>query len=85
MTSRQSERYYTVLSGEVFIVTEELSQLEENMRRLKIEFDIYFNGGPQRPPADGRWRVESVIKKFADAPKLSFSPAFPLQRARPAL
>ncbi len=55
---------------------EELSQLEDSLRRLKIEFDIYFNGGSQRPPTDTQWRVDSIIKKFSDSPKLTFAQRF---------
>jgi len=55
---------------------EELSQLEESLRRLKIEYDIYFNGGSQRPPKDTLWRVDSLIRKFSDSPKLSFAQRF---------
>ncbi|MCH8266929.1 MAG: hypothetical protein IH846_05400 [Acidobacteria bacterium] len=57
-------------------VDEELFHLEESLRRLKIEFDIYFNGGSQRPPTDSRWRVENLIKKYADAPKLTYAQRF---------
>ena len=45
---------------------EELSKLEDNLRRLKIDFDIYFNGGTKRPPTDGQWRVETMIKRLQD-------------------
>ena len=31
-------------------VEDYLARLEEDIRRLKIEFDIYFNGGSKRPP-----------------------------------
>ena len=55
---------------------EELSLLEDNLRRLKIEYDIYFNGGKPLPPTDLQWRVESVIKKFSDSQKLTFAQRF---------
>ena len=29
---------------------EQLTRLEDDIRRLKIEFDIYFNGAAKRPP-----------------------------------
>ncbi len=57
-------------------VDEELTQLEDNLRRLKIEYDIYFNGGSPRPPNDIQWRVESLVKKFSDAKRLSFAQLF---------
>ncbi len=55
---------------------EELTQLEDSIRKLKIEYDIYFNGGKDRPPYDLQWKVESVIKKYSDAQKLSFAQRF---------
>src|SRR5450759_3379999 len=55
---------------------EELSLLEDNLRRLKIEYDVYFNGGKPLPPTDIQWRVDSVIKKFSDSQKLTFAQRF---------
>jgi hypothetical protein len=57
-------------------VDEELSQLEEAMRRLKIEYDVYFGGGSKKPPADTQWRVDSLLKKYSDGHKLNFAQRF---------
>ena len=57
-------------------VDEELSQLEEAMRRLKVEYDIYFGGGSKKPPADTQWRVESLLKKYSDGHKMNFAQRF---------
>lgn len=57
-------------------VEEELSVLEDSIRRLKIEYDIFFNGGKDRPPNDLQWKVESLIKKYSDATRLSFAQRF---------
>ena len=46
-------------------VDEELGKLEDNIRRLKIEFEAYFNGGMPRPPNDTLYRVEQAIKKHS--------------------
>lgn len=54
-------------------VEEQLSRLEEDLRRLKVEFDIYFNGGAKRPPYDTKGRVETVIKRLADDRSLTFA------------
>ena len=54
-------------------IDEELDLLDNSLRRLKIEYDIYFGGGSKRPPNDTLWRVQSLIKKFSDSQKLSFS------------
>jgi hypothetical protein len=57
-------------------IEEELSKLDENIRRLKIEYEAYFNGGMPRPPHDTVFRVETAIKKFSDGSKLNFSQRF---------
>jgi hypothetical protein len=58
-------------------VDEELTRLEENIRRLQIEYEAYFNGGAPRPPNDTLYRVEQAIKKYSsDASKLNFSQRF---------
>ncbi len=46
-------------------VDEELGKLEENIRRVKIEYEAYFNGGLPRPPYDTIFRIESAIKKYS--------------------
>jgi hypothetical protein len=55
-------------------VDEELTRLDDDLRRLKIEYEIYFNGGSPRPPHDTLYRVETIIKRYSsDQSKLSFS------------
>lgn len=54
-------------------VDDQLKRLEEDIRRLKIEFDIYFNGASKRPPYDTKSRVENIIKRVADDRTLSFA------------
>jgi len=57
-------------------IDEELSKLEDSIRRLKIEYEAYFNGGQPRAPHDTVFRVESTIKKYSDAAKLNFGQRF---------
>ena len=54
-------------------IDEELNVLEDSLRRLKIEYDIYFGGGSKRPPADLEWRVNSLMKKFGENNKMTFT------------
>jgi hypothetical protein len=54
-------------------VEEQLARLEEDIRRLKVEFDIYFNGAAKRPPYDTKGRVDTLIKRLADERTLSFA------------
>lgn len=57
-------------------VDEELSLLEESIRRLKIEYDVYFGGGAKKPPADTVWRVEQILKKYSDGHRMNFGQRF---------
>ena len=47
-------------------VDEDLSQLEKDIRQLKIEYEQYFGGGRARPPADTEWRIELILKRYGD-------------------
>lgn len=55
---------------------EELTQLEETVRRLKIEYDIFFGGGSKKPPAEVEWRVQNLLRKFSDGQRLNFAQRF---------
>ena len=47
-------------------VDDELSQLERDIRQLKIEYEQYFGGGRARPPNDTQWRIEQMIKRYSE-------------------
>jgi len=47
-------------------IDEELAQLERDIRQLKIEYDQYFGGGRKRPPTEIEWRIELMIKRYAE-------------------
>lgn len=55
---------------------EQLSRLEEDIRRLRIEFDIFFNGGTKRAPYDTKGRVETLMKRLGDDRSLTFAQRF---------
>jgi hypothetical protein len=57
-------------------VDDELNQLDDAMRRLKVEYDVFFGGGSKKPPTDLEWRVQSLIKRHSDSQKLSFQQRF---------
>jgi hypothetical protein len=59
-------------------VEDQLTRIEEDIRRLKIEFDIYFNGGSKRPPYDTKLRVESHLKRLGDDRTLNFAQRYRL-------
>jgi hypothetical protein len=58
---------------------EELIKLEDDIRRLKIEWEVYFNGSSERPPRDLVYRIETYIKRrTADQSDLSFGQRYKL-------
>ena len=52
---------------------EELTVLETQLRRLKIEYEVYFSNPTKRPPTDVEWKVLSLLRKFSDGGRMSFS------------
>lgn len=58
---------------EIAQVDQQLVRLEEDIRKLKIDFDIYFNGSAKRPPLEARARLESNLKRIADDRNLSYA------------
>ena len=54
-------------------IEEELSQLSENLRKLKVEYEIFFNNPTKRPPNDLEWRVTNALRKCSDGARMSFS------------
>ncbi len=47
-------------------IDEELGQLERDIRQLKIEYEMYFGGGRKRPPTEIEWRVDLMVKRYAE-------------------
>lgn len=72
----RSSRRFPGLSGVILTVDEELNQLDDNVRRLKIEFDVFFGGGSKKPPTDLEWRVQSTLKKLSDGRRMSYGQRF---------
>ena len=52
---------------------EELVVLETQLRRLKIEYEVYFSNPTKRPPTDIEWKVLSLLRKFSDGGRMNFS------------
>lgn len=52
---------------------EQLTRLEDDIRKLRVEFDIFFNGGAKRPPYDTKGRVETFLKRLADDRTLTYA------------
>jgi hypothetical protein len=60
-------------------IDEELAKLEDDIRRLKIEYEVYFNGSSDRPPRDLVYHVETLIKRHtSDQSELNFGQRYKL-------
>jgi len=63
---------------ETAALDKQISRLEDDIRKLKIDFDIYFNGATKRPPLEARARLESMIKRISDNRGLSYGQRYQL-------
>ena len=52
---------------------EELNLLDTQLRRLKIEYEIFFSNPQKRPPNDIEWKVVALLRKFSDGGRMNFS------------
>src|SRR5216684_1673892 len=47
-------------------IDEDLATLEKDIRQLKVEYDQYFGGGRKRPPTEIEWRIDMMVKRYAE-------------------
>jgi len=73
--SRSKNKNNNKLTGGEYepTVDDQLTRLEDDIRRLKIEFDVFFNGASKRPPYDTKGRVETLIKRLGDDRSVSYA------------
>jgi len=48
-------------------IEEAIEQLEAGIKRLKVQYDMFFAGASQRPPYELRRQVEQLIRTFSNA------------------
>jgi hypothetical protein len=58
------------------VYDEDLATLDEGIRRLKIEYEIFFSGNRKKPPDDLRLRVEKISKRLAEATDMNLTQRF---------
>lgn len=71
-------RESTTRLEEAASVDQEILRLEDSIRKLKIDFDIFFNGAAKRPPLEARARLEAQIKRIADDRTLTYGQRYRL-------
>ena len=47
-------------------IDEDLAQMEKDIRQLKVEYDQFFGGGRKRPPTEIEWRIDVLLKRYAE-------------------
>jgi hypothetical protein len=57
-------------------IDEELTHLDSLLRRLKIEYEVFFNNPTKRPPGDMEWKVLAMLRKYSDGGRMNFSQRF---------
>jgi hypothetical protein len=57
-------------------IDDELTLLEDQLRRLKVEYDMYFGGGSKKPPTEIEWKVKTLLKKFSDGHHMNYAQRF---------
>jgi hypothetical protein len=57
-------------------VDEELDVLASHLRRLKIEYEIYFSNPQKKLPTDIEWKVLTLLRKFNDGNRMNFAQRF---------
>jgi hypothetical protein len=65
--------------NEVISVEQMLARLEEDIRKIKIDWGIYFAGGSRRAPHEARGRIESQIKRITDDRSLTYAERYQFQ------
>ena len=63
---------YTMDGDSLVTIDEELTLLESQLRRLKIEYEVFFSNPAKKPPTDVEWKVLSLLRKFSDGGRMSF-------------
>lgn len=71
--STKHERLVRSRVDEAHEIDQQLARMEDELRKLKIDFDIYFNGASKRPPLEARARVDAFIKRLNDNRNLTFA------------
>lgn len=57
---------------------EMLDRVEDLLRRLSLEYEIYFSGGRKLPPRETEWRLGDWLRQLEALPRRSYAQDFRL-------
>ncbi len=57
-------------------IEEELKNMEDGLRRLKVEYQIFFNGNRKKAPEDMRLRLERLSQQLSERHDMNASQRF---------
>ena len=77
-TGNKLYREFSSRREDVASLDQEIVRLEDAIRKLKIDFDIYFNGASKRPPLEARARLEANIRRISDDRTLNYAQRYKL-------
>jgi hypothetical protein len=58
------------------VYEEDLTNLEEWLRRLKVEYEAFLSGHRKKPPDDLRARVEKLVKRLSEVQNMTYPERF---------
>jgi len=78
MIKNSIERRNSTLNNKSDDATDQIDRLEDDIRRLKIDYEIYFNGGTKTPPQAARASLEARISRLNGDRGLSYGNRYKL-------
>lgn len=78
MISKSIDRRNQIQGERKDSAEDQIERLEEDIRRLKIDFEIYFNGGSKTPPHAARAGLEARISRLNGDRGLSYGSRYKL-------
>ncbi len=78
ISTSSAKRFSRNQAEESVSFDKQLVRIEDDIRKLKIDFDIYFNGTTKRPPLEARARLEAFIRRVSDSRTMTYAQRYQL-------